>query len=51
MRMAAVEALGLRTVDAVQKLGALTVLAGRIARAAAAGPHRVRRFVDEIFYG
>lgn len=49
MRPGAVEALGLRTVDGVQKLGSLAVLAGRIARAAAAGPHRFRRYVDELF--
>lgn len=49
MRSAAVEGLGLRTVGAVQKLGSLAVLAGRITRAAAAGPHRPRRYVDEIF--
>ena len=30
MRFAAVEALGLRTLDAVQKLGALAILASRI---------------------
>jgi len=49
MRLAGVEALGLRTIDAVLKLGSLAVLAGRIVRAGAAGPHRIRRFVDEVF--
>jgi phospholipid/cholesterol/gamma-HCH transport system permease protein len=49
MRSAAVEAVGLRTVEAVQRLGALTLLASRILRAGIQGPHRVRRYIDELF--
>jgi phospholipid/cholesterol/gamma-HCH transport system permease protein len=49
MRIAPIEALGLRTLDAVQKLGALAILANRIVRAAVTGPRRFRRYVDELF--
>jgi len=49
MRTSAVEALGLRTIVAVQKLGSLATLAGRIMRAAVMPPFRFRRYVDELF--
>ena len=49
MKVAYVQALGLRSVEAIHKLGSLARLAARILRAGAVGPHRVRRYFDEIF--
>ena len=47
--MNAIETLGFRTLSLVVHLGRLGVFVGRIARASALPPARVRRFVGELF--
>ncbi len=49
MRSPVVESLGLKSLNVVYHLGALSIFAGRVARALALPPVRVRRFVDEVF--
>ncbi len=46
---AAIEVLGLRSVELVEQLGRLATFCGEIARTLALPPYRVRRLVNEVF--
>jgi phospholipid/cholesterol/gamma-HCH transport system permease protein len=46
---AAVEGLGLRSLELVEQLGRLAIFCGAIARALSAPPLRLRRIVNEVF--